>query len=46
MRNLKIAVIGAGSTYTSELMNGFITRNKQLKVDSFYMMDINKEKGG
>ncbi|SHL27296.1 6-phospho-beta-glucosidase [Anaerocolumna jejuensis DSM 15929] len=44
MKNLKIAVIGAGSTYTPELMNGFITRNKHLKVDSFYMMDIDKEK--
>ncbi len=44
MKKLKIAVIGAGSTYTPELMNGFITRNKQLKVDSFYMMDIDKEK--
>lgn len=44
MNNLKIAVIGAGSTYTPELMNGFIARNKQLKVDSFYMMDIDKEK--
>lgn len=44
MKKLKIAVIGAGSTYTPELMNGFITRNKQLNVDSFYMMDIDKEK--
>lgn len=44
MNNLKIAVIGAGSTYTPELINGFITRNKQLKIDSFYMMDIDREK--
>lgn len=44
MNNLKVAVIGAGSTYTPELINGFISRNKQLKIDSFYMMDIDKEK--
>ncbi len=44
MNSLKIAVIGAGSTYTPELINGFITRNGQLKIDSFYMMDIDRGK--
>lgn len=44
MKGLKIAVIGAGSTYTPELVSGFIARRDQLKVDSFYFMDIDKAK--
>lgn len=44
MRNLKVTVIGAGSTYTPELINGFITRKDVLRVDSFYLMDIDFEK--
>ena len=44
MKGLKIAVIGAGSTYTPELVNGFIVRKNELPVDSFYMMDIDAEK--
>ncbi|MCL2461358.1 MAG: 6-phospho-beta-glucosidase [Defluviitaleaceae bacterium] len=44
MRKLKVAVIGAGSTYTPELVNGFLTRKDTLAVDSFYMMDIDQEK--
>ncbi len=41
---LKIAIIGSGSTYTPELIKGFINRKDSLKVDSFYMMDINQNK--
>lgn len=44
MNGLKIAVIGSGSTYTPEMINGFITRKDSLKVDSFYMMDIDRGK--
>jgi len=44
MNGLKIAVIGAGSTYTPELINGFISRKENLNVDSFFLMDINREK--
>ena len=44
MRNLKIAVIGAGSTYTPELINGFLTRADSLGAGSFYMMDIDEVK--
>jgi len=44
MKGLKIAVIGAGSTYTPELINGFIKRKNELPVDSFFMMDIDEEK--
>ncbi len=44
MKQLKIAVMGAGSTYTPELVNGFVTRNKSLCIDSLYLMDIDEEK--
>ncbi len=43
-KGLKITVIGSGSTYTPELINGFITRKERLEVDSFYLMDIDREK--
>ncbi len=46
MRNLKIAVIGAGSTYTPELIEGFIVRRETLDVESIYLMDIDKKKMG
>jgi len=44
MRKLKAAVIGAGSTYTPELIRGFIDRKDSLDFNSFHLMDINKEK--
>jgi 6-phospho-beta-glucosidase len=44
MRELKAAVIGAGSTYTPELIEGFIERQKNLNFQTFFLMDINKEK--
>ena len=44
MRALKAAIIGAGSTYTPELIEGFIARQESLNFRSFYLMDINKEK--
>ena len=44
MKKLKVAVIGAGSTYTPELINGFLTRLDKLDVESFYMMDIDDRK--
>jgi len=43
-KKLKVAIIGSGSTYTPELIKGFIRRKGSLNVGSFYMMDINKEK--
>jgi len=36
----KAAIIGAGSTYTPELIEGFIERAENLKFDSISMMDI------
>ena len=44
MRELKAAIIGAGSTYTPELIEGFIDRQSSLNFQSFYLVDINKEK--
>ena len=44
MRKLKVAVIGSGSTYTPELINGFLTRTDKLDVSSFYLMDIDERK--
>jgi len=44
MRKLKAAIIGAGSTYTPELIQGFIDKQNSLNFQSFYLMDINKEK--
>jgi len=44
MRKLKIAVVGSGSTYTPELIDGFLSRADRLRADSFYMMDIDARK--
>ena len=46
MNDLKIAIIGAGSTYTPELIDGFIKRKNELPVTSFYLMDIDRRKLG
>lgn len=43
---LKISIIGAGSTYTPELIEGIITRRDSLKIDKLCLMDINTEKLG
>ena len=44
MRELKICVIGAGSTYSPELIDGFYTRQGQMKVKEFALMDINMDR--
>ncbi|MDR0313141.1 MAG: 6-phospho-beta-glucosidase [Treponema sp.] len=44
MRALKAAVIGAGSTYTPELIEGFIDRRESLNFQTFYLMDIDNRK--
>ena len=41
---MKIAVIGGGSTYTPELINGFLARNKQLPVTELWLMDIDPQR--
>lgn len=42
--SVKIAVIGAGSTYTPELVNGILDFRSSLPVRELALMDIDKEK--
>ena len=37
---LKIAVVGGGSTYTPELVEGFVNRSTRLPVDELVLLDI------
>jgi 6-phospho-beta-glucosidase len=37
---MKVAVIGGGSTYTPELINGFLERTSTLPVSELWLMDI------
>jgi 6-phospho-beta-glucosidase len=41
---VKIAVIGGGSTYTPELVNGFLERAGQLSLQELCIMDIDRER--
>jgi 6-phospho-beta-glucosidase len=41
---LKVAVIGGGSTYTPELVNGFLERINQFPLDELWLMDIDEER--
>ncbi|TMG24495.1 MAG: 6-phospho-beta-glucosidase [Chloroflexi bacterium] len=41
---MKIAVVGGGSTYTPELVEGFITRQDRLPVDELALLDIDRER--
>lgn len=41
---LKVAVIGGGSTYTPELINGFLARLDKFPVNELWLMDIDKER--
>jgi 6-phospho-beta-glucosidase len=41
---MKIAVIGGGSTYTPELINGFLSRLKEFPVTELWLMDIDSER--
>ncbi len=41
---MKIAVIGGGSTYTPELVNGFLARVDHLPVNELWLMDIDQER--
>lgn len=42
--NLKIVMIGGGSSYTSELFNDFIIRYHQWPVKEIWLMDVEKGK--
>ncbi len=41
---MKIAVIGGGSTYTPELVNGFLARTATLPVSELWLMDIDPQR--
>ena len=41
---MKIAVIGGGSTYTPELVNGFLDRTESLPVSELWLMDIDAQR--
>lgn len=41
---LKVAVIGGGSTYTPELINGFLVRLEKFPINELWLMDIDKER--
>src|SRR5205085_10125366 len=41
---LKLGVIGAGSTYTPELVEGFLQRAESIPLAELVLMDIDEEK--
>lgn len=41
---MKIAVIGGGSTYTPELLNGFLDRAEHLSISELWLMDLDPER--
>jgi 6-phospho-beta-glucosidase len=41
---LKVAIIGGGSTYTPELINGFLARTDAFPLDELWLMDISPER--
>ena len=41
---MKVAVIGGGSTYTPELVNGFLARLRQFPLSELWLMDIDPER--
>jgi 6-phospho-beta-glucosidase len=41
---VKVAVVGGGSTYTPELVEGFIRRDDRLPVDELVLLDIDRER--
>ena len=46
MHGLKLTVIGAGSTYTPEIVEGLINRRETLSMKTLCFMDIDREKMG
>jgi 6-phospho-beta-glucosidase len=41
---VKIAVVGGGSTYTPELVEGFVSRDDRLPVDELVLLDVDAER--
>jgi 6-phospho-beta-glucosidase len=43
-KSMKVTVIGGGSTYTPELINGFLERWDRFPLSELWLMDINPER--
>ena len=43
-KGLKIVTIGGGSSYTPELMEGFIKRYNELPIKEIWLVDIEQGK--
>ena len=41
---VKVAVVGGGSTYTPELVEGFVARSDRLPVDELALLDVDAER--
>jgi 6-phospho-beta-glucosidase len=41
---VKVAVVGGGSTYTPELVEGFVTRTDRFPVDELVLLDIDADR--
>jgi 6-phospho-beta-glucosidase len=41
---MKVAVVGAGSTYTPELVEGFVSHRDRLPVEELSMLDVDEER--
>ena len=41
---VKVSVVGGGSTYTPELVEGFVTRADRLPVDELVLLDVDRER--
>ena len=41
---MKVSVIGGGSTYTPELVNGFLERVDEFPIDELWLMDIDEQR--
>ena len=41
---MKISVIGGGSTYTPELVNGFLERVNEFPLNELWLMDIDEQR--
>ncbi|MCG0276746.1 MAG: 6-phospho-beta-glucosidase, partial [Thermosediminibacteraceae bacterium] len=43
-KKLKVAVIGGGSSYTPELIEGFIKKAMEVPVSEIYLVDVEQGK--
>jgi 6-phospho-beta-glucosidase len=41
---VKVAVVGGGSTYTPELVDGFVTRGDRVTIDELTLLDIDQDR--